>query len=231
MCPASSSAVVRRERREAMSAGGTPQDRVVGAGESADIVVRMMPHGATNCRAVCRQLGGYAELRPASDTLPRHIGAGSALSSNDVSHDETRSSPPRLVPFRGGTTREPVMNPDPIAYRSAGDRAAAGAMEWIESIPSRRIAPDKDVDQMVEVFAEPLQRHLIEPAEEVDTLVRLAAPGLMATSSARISGGSSVGPCPHPSARTGWSTRGTRMPRCAVHRRLRRPSSRSRASG
>jgi glutamate/tyrosine decarboxylase-like PLP-dependent enzyme len=80
------------------------------------------------------------------------------------------------------------MNMVPTAYRSALDRASAGAMEWIESIPTRRVAPNKNVDEMVDVFAGPLQEHPIEPAEVVDTLVRLAEPGLMAMSSGRFFG-------------------------------------------
>ena len=80
------------------------------------------------------------------------------------------------------------MNVNPIVYRSALDLAAAGAMKWIESIPSRQVAPTKNVDQMVEVFAQPLHEHPIEPSEVVDALVRLAEPGLMAMSSGRFFG-------------------------------------------
>lgn len=56
------------------------------------------------------------------------------------------------------------MNVNPIVYRSALDRASAGAMKWIESIPSRQVAPTKNIDKMVGVFAEPLQEHPIEQA-------------------------------------------------------------------
>jgi len=80
------------------------------------------------------------------------------------------------------------VNVNPIVYRSALDRASTGAMKWIESIPSRQVAPTKNIDQMVEVFAEPLQEHPIEPSEVVDALVRLAEPGLMAMSSGRFFG-------------------------------------------
>ncbi len=61
-------------------------------------------------------------------------------------------------------------------------------MKWIESIPSRQVAPTKNIDQMVGVFAEPLQEHPIEPSEVVDALARLAEPGLMAMSSGRFFG-------------------------------------------
>jgi glutamate/tyrosine decarboxylase-like PLP-dependent enzyme len=61
-------------------------------------------------------------------------------------------------------------------------------MEWIESIPTRQVAPSRNFDEMVEVFANPLQAHPIEPIEVVDTLVRLAQPGLMAMSSGRFFG-------------------------------------------
>lgn len=80
------------------------------------------------------------------------------------------------------------MKLEPTSYRSALDRASTGAMEWIESIPSRQVAPDKDVDEMLKVFAGPLQDHPIEPVEVVDALVRLAEPGLMAMSSGRFFG-------------------------------------------
>ena len=80
------------------------------------------------------------------------------------------------------------MNVNPIVYRSALDRASAGAMKWIESIPSRQVAPSKNVDEMAEVFAGALQDNPIEPAEVVDALVKLAEPGLMAMSSGRFFG-------------------------------------------
>ena len=49
------------------------------------------------------------------------------------------------------------MNVNPIVYRSALDLASAGAMKWIESIPSRQVAPTSNVDEMVQVFSGPLQ--------------------------------------------------------------------------
>ena len=61
-------------------------------------------------------------------------------------------------------------------------------MKWIESIPSRQVAPSKNVDEMAEVFAGALQDNPIEPAEVVDALVKLAEPGLMAMSSGRFFG-------------------------------------------
>jgi glutamate/tyrosine decarboxylase-like PLP-dependent enzyme len=80
------------------------------------------------------------------------------------------------------------MNLDPNDYRTALDRASAGAMKWIESIPVRPVAPTKNVDQMLGVFAGELQELPTEPAAVVDELVRLAEPGLMAMSSGRFFG-------------------------------------------
>jgi glutamate/tyrosine decarboxylase-like PLP-dependent enzyme len=80
------------------------------------------------------------------------------------------------------------MNLDPNDYRTALDRASAGAMKWIESIPVRPVAPTKNVDEMLGVFAGELQELPTEPAAVVDELVRLAEPGLMAMSSGRFFG-------------------------------------------
>ena len=80
------------------------------------------------------------------------------------------------------------MDLDPTVYRAALEAASTGAMRWIESIPTRPVAPSKDFDAMVEVFAEPLQELPIDPAEVVDALGRLAEPGLMAMSSGRFFG-------------------------------------------
>lgn len=81
-----------------------------------------------------------------------------------------------------------IVDLDPNAYRLALERASAGALEWIESIPSRPVAPSTNVDEMVAVFSGALQDQPIEPAEVVDELVRLAEPGLMAMSSGRFFG-------------------------------------------
>ena len=77
---------------------------------------------------------------------------------------------------------------EPSEYRSALDRASAGAMEWIESIATRHVAPSRDINQMVRAFAGPLQEESIEPGTVVDELARLAEPGLMAMSSGRFFG-------------------------------------------
>lgn len=80
------------------------------------------------------------------------------------------------------------MKIGPATYRPALDRASAGAREWLESIPTRHVAPSKTVDEMLEVFQRPLQQHPTEPADVVNELATLAEPGLMAIPSGRFFG-------------------------------------------
>ena len=80
------------------------------------------------------------------------------------------------------------MKLDPNDYRATLDRASAGALHWIESLPARPVAPSKNVGEMLEAFAGQLHDLPMEPAAVVDELIRLAEPGLMAMSSGRFFG-------------------------------------------
>ena len=61
-------------------------------------------------------------------------------------------------------------------------------MEWIDSIPERRVAPTANVDEMKRVFGHPLQDAAMDPVAVVDELATLAEPGLMAMPSGRFFG-------------------------------------------
>lgn len=61
-------------------------------------------------------------------------------------------------------------------------------MTWLESIPTRDVAPRMNVDEMVKVFSKPLQSDPVDPVEVVEALARLAEPGLMAMASGRFFG-------------------------------------------
>jgi glutamate/tyrosine decarboxylase-like PLP-dependent enzyme len=78
------------------------------------------------------------------------------------------------------------LNPD--EYKAVLDRATARSMEWIESIPDRRVAPSMGVDAMKKVFGRSLQDGPTDPVEVVEELATLAEPGLMAMPSGRFFG-------------------------------------------
>jgi glutamate/tyrosine decarboxylase-like PLP-dependent enzyme len=80
------------------------------------------------------------------------------------------------------------MNLKPDEYRMVLDRARERAMEWIESVPDRPVAPTADVNAMKKVFARPLPDAPTDPATVVDELATLAEPGLMAMPSGRFFG-------------------------------------------
>ncbi|MCU1482793.1 MAG: aspartate aminotransferase family protein [Subtercola sp.] len=80
------------------------------------------------------------------------------------------------------------MTANPDDYHAALTRAAAGAREWIDSLPERKVAPSANVDEMLGVFREPLQDAPTDPVTVVDELARLAEPGLMAMPSGRFFG-------------------------------------------
>ncbi|UFS58845.1 pyridoxal phosphate-dependent decarboxylase family protein [Subtercola endophyticus] len=80
------------------------------------------------------------------------------------------------------------MTANPDDFHAALTRASAGALEWIDSIPDRKVAPSANVNEMHAVFAGPLQDSPTDPATVVDELARLAEPGLMAMPSGRFFG-------------------------------------------
>jgi glutamate/tyrosine decarboxylase-like PLP-dependent enzyme len=78
------------------------------------------------------------------------------------------------------------LNPD--EYKDVLDRATARSMEWIESLPTRPVAPTANVDAMKKVFSRPLQDEALDPVDVVEELATLAEPGLMAMPSGRFFG-------------------------------------------
>jgi glutamate/tyrosine decarboxylase-like PLP-dependent enzyme len=78
------------------------------------------------------------------------------------------------------------LNPD--EYKDVLDRATARSMEWIESLPTRPVAPSANVDAMKKVFGRPLQDEPLDPVDVVEELATLAEPGLMAMPSGRFFG-------------------------------------------
>lgn len=75
---------------------------------------------------------------------------------------------------------------DPADYTAPLDRAREHALAWLESIPTRPVAPSATADELG--FDFPLQEQPLDPTAVVDELVRLAEPGLMAIPSGRFYG-------------------------------------------
>jgi glutamate/tyrosine decarboxylase-like PLP-dependent enzyme len=78
------------------------------------------------------------------------------------------------------------MSARPDSYLAALERARAHALEWLASLPTRRVRPRANSDELGVSF--PLNDSPRDPAAVVDELARLAAPGLMATPSGRFFG-------------------------------------------
>ncbi len=80
------------------------------------------------------------------------------------------------------------MRFEPDDYRGVLERAKAHAMEWIDSVPERRVAPLKNVEQMKAAFGGALPEHPENPSVVVDELAERAEPGIMAMQSGRFFG-------------------------------------------
>jgi glutamate/tyrosine decarboxylase-like PLP-dependent enzyme len=80
------------------------------------------------------------------------------------------------------------MRFEPDVYRGVLERAKAHAMEWIDSIPERRVAPLKNIEQMKAAFGGALPEHPENPSVVMDELAELAEPGIMAMQSGRFFG-------------------------------------------
>ena len=76
----------------------------------------------------------------------------------------------------------------PDEYRTALDHAHSSAQDWIDSVPDRRVAPSKTMDEMLVDFGGPVPEDPSNPADVVDELAALAEPGLMAMPSGRFFG-------------------------------------------
>jgi glutamate/tyrosine decarboxylase-like PLP-dependent enzyme len=80
------------------------------------------------------------------------------------------------------------MKLNPAEYRAVLEQAQRRSLEWIDSLPDRRVAPTANVDAMKVVFGMPLPEHPSDPVAVVDELATRAEPGLMAMPSGRFFG-------------------------------------------
>ena len=76
----------------------------------------------------------------------------------------------------------------PDDYREPLWRAVEHATEWLQSLPTRRVAPRDAIDAMEAAFDRPLPDGPTAAVEVIDELARLAEPGLMAIGSGRFFG-------------------------------------------
>ena len=100
----------------------------------------------------------------------------------------TRASPQCQYSSDGTHPEGTPVKLDPAEYRSVLDTAHDRAIDWIDSVPERPVAPTKDVQQMKQVFERPLQDERVDPAAVVNELATQAEPGVMAMSSGRFFG-------------------------------------------
>jgi glutamate/tyrosine decarboxylase-like PLP-dependent enzyme len=73
-------------------------------------------------------------------------------------------------------------------YRAALDRAHDHAVRWLDSVPTRRVAPSADADELDARFAGGLPESPTDAADVVDELVAMCEPGLMDMPSGRFFG-------------------------------------------
>jgi len=76
----------------------------------------------------------------------------------------------------------------PDEYRKPLAHAAAHAVEWLDSLPSRQVSPRHGIEQLEAAFAMELPEGPTDATDVVDELARLAQPGLMAIGSGRFFG-------------------------------------------
>jgi glutamate/tyrosine decarboxylase-like PLP-dependent enzyme len=76
----------------------------------------------------------------------------------------------------------------PEDYRAALDRAHSHSVEWLESMPTRPVAPRQTADEVAAHFRVPLQESGVDPAEVIDELATFAEPGLIGMPSGRFFG-------------------------------------------
>ncbi|MCU1508145.1 MAG: aspartate aminotransferase family protein [Glaciihabitans sp.] len=80
------------------------------------------------------------------------------------------------------------MKLDPREYSAALDRARERSQQWIDSLPTRRVAPSATADELRRSFGGVLPEHPCDPVEVIDELATLAEPGLMGMASGRFFG-------------------------------------------
>jgi glutamate/tyrosine decarboxylase-like PLP-dependent enzyme len=76
----------------------------------------------------------------------------------------------------------------PDLYRAALTRAHEHALRWLDSVPTRRVAPSVDADELDKRFAGPIPESPTDAAAVVDELVAMCEPGLMDMPSGRFFG-------------------------------------------
>jgi len=73
-------------------------------------------------------------------------------------------------------------------YRAALDRAHAHALDWLDSVPVRRVAPSATADELDARLRGPLPEGPTDAADVVDELAAMCEPGLMDIPSGRFFG-------------------------------------------
>jgi len=74
------------------------------------------------------------------------------------------------------------------AFRPALDRAHGHALDWLDSVPTRRVAPSATAEELEARFAGPLPDGPTDAADVVDELAAMCEPGLMGIASGRFFG-------------------------------------------
>ena len=73
-------------------------------------------------------------------------------------------------------------------YRAPLDRAHEHALHWLDSLPTRRVAPERTADELAAEFNTPLPETGADAAAVVDQLAAMCEPGLMAIGSGKFFG-------------------------------------------
>jgi hypothetical protein len=73
-------------------------------------------------------------------------------------------------------------------YREPLDHAHRLALGWLDSLPTRQVAPARSADELAADFDAPLPEEGADATAVVDRLAALAEPGLMAIPSGRFFG-------------------------------------------
>ena len=76
----------------------------------------------------------------------------------------------------------------PDEYRAPLAQAAQHATDWLSSLPSRRVSPRGNIEDLESAFAMDLPEGPTDASDVIDELARLAEPGLMAIGSGRFFG-------------------------------------------
>ncbi|MCU1424347.1 MAG: aspartate aminotransferase family protein [Microbacteriaceae bacterium] len=82
----------------------------------------------------------------------------------------------------------PTAAPGRQEYRPALDRAHDLALEWLRSVPTRRVAPAATADELEARFRGPLPEGPTDATDVVDELAAMCEPGLMNMPSGRFFG-------------------------------------------